>query len=75
MPASGAPLIQAAVANFNPFGRETTVSTQNPDRGPVLIIAGAKDNTAPTAITTQKYLASTARPSPRSSTYPTVNIP
>ncbi|MET0865735.1 MAG: alpha/beta hydrolase [Nakamurella sp.] len=59
VPASGAPLFQAAVANFNPFGGETKVNTENPDRGPVLIIAGENDNTAPTAIThaTQKYLA------------------
>ena len=59
VPASGAPLFQAAVANFNPFGGETTVSATNPDRGPVLVIAGENDNTVPTAIThaTQRYLA------------------
>lgn len=59
VPASGAPLFQAAVANFNPFGGETKVNTENPERGPILIIAGANDNTAPTAIThaTGKYLA------------------
>ena len=51
VPASGAPLFQAAVANFNPFGGETKVNTENPDRGPVLIIAGENDNTAPSAIT------------------------
>ena len=59
VPASGAPLFQAAVANFNPFGGETKVDIKNPDRGPVLIIAGDNDNTAPTAIThaTHRYLA------------------
>jgi len=59
VPASGAPLFQAAVANFNPFGGETKVNTENPERGPVLIIAGGNDNTAPTAIThaTHKYLS------------------
>lgn len=59
VPASGAPLFQAAVANFNPFGGETTVHAANPDRGPVLIIAGENDHTVPTAIThaTHKYLA------------------
>lgn len=59
VPASGAPLFQAAVANFNPFGGETKVNTENPERGPILIIAGANDNTAPTAIThaAGKYLA------------------
>jgi pimeloyl-ACP methyl ester carboxylesterase len=59
VPASGAPLFQAAVANFNPFGGETKVNTENTDRGPVLIIAGDSDNTAPTAIThaAAKYLS------------------
>ena len=59
VPASGAPLFQAAVANFNPFGGQTKVNTENPDRGPILIIAGENDNTAPSAIThaTHQYLA------------------
>jgi len=59
VPASGAPLLQAAVANFNPFGGQTKVNTENPARGPILIIAGENDNTAPSAIThaTHKYLA------------------
>ncbi len=59
VPASGAPLFQAAVANFNPFGGETKVDVENPDRGPILVIAGEQDNTAPSAIThaTHKYLA------------------
>ncbi len=50
VPAPGAPLVQAATANFNPFS-ETRVDTQNPARGPLLIIAGEKDNTVPLAIT------------------------
>lgn len=59
VPASGAPLFQAAVANFNPFGGETRVDVKNPERGPVLVVAGENDNTVPLAIThaTQKYLA------------------
>ncbi len=58
VPAAGAPLFQAAIANFNPFGGETRVDVENPDRGPILVIAGDKDNTAPSAIThaTHKYL-------------------
>src|SRR5258707_370664 len=32
VPASGAPLFQAAFANFNPFGGETKVHVQNPKR-------------------------------------------
>lgn len=55
VPAAGAPLFQAATANFNPFGGETKVDSKNPDRGPLLIIAGEKDNTVPPAITNASY--------------------
>jgi pimeloyl-ACP methyl ester carboxylesterase len=55
VPASGAPLFQAAVANFNPFGGETQLDSKNPERGPLLIIAGDSDNTVPTAITNASY--------------------
>jgi non-heme chloroperoxidase len=55
VPASGAPLFQAAVANFNPFSGETHVDSKNPERGPLLIIAGANDNTVPPAITGASY--------------------
>jgi non-heme chloroperoxidase len=58
--ASGVPLFQAAVANLNLFGGETRVDAKNADRGPVLVIAGTKDNTVPLAVThaTYKVLAS-----------------
>jgi non-heme chloroperoxidase len=49
VPASGAPLFQAATANFNPR-TEAHVDTGNPHRGPLLIISGQKDNTVPGAI-------------------------
>jgi len=49
VPASGVPLFQAATANVNPW-TEAKVDTKNPDRGPMLIISGEKDNTAPWAI-------------------------
>jgi non-heme chloroperoxidase len=49
VPAPGQPLFQAAVANFNPWA-ETKVDTENPDRGPLLIISGEKDHTVPHAI-------------------------
>jgi pimeloyl-ACP methyl ester carboxylesterase len=49
VPASGAPLFQAAAANLNPW-TEAKADTKNPDRGPMLIITGEKDNTSPTAI-------------------------
>jgi pimeloyl-ACP methyl ester carboxylesterase len=55
VPASGAPLFQAAWANFNPFGGETAVDVKNPQRGPLLIIAGTNDNTAPIAFTHGTY--------------------
>ena len=55
VPAAGAPLFQAAFANFNPFGGETTVDSKNPERGPMLIIGGAQDHTVPPAITDASY--------------------
>ena len=54
MPASGAPLFQAATANLNPW-TEAKVDTKNPERGPLLIIDGAKDNTVPWAIADASY--------------------
>jgi non-heme chloroperoxidase len=50
VPAPAAPLFQASVANFNPFS-ETRVDSKNPDRGPLLVIAGDGDHTIPPAIT------------------------
>jgi pimeloyl-ACP methyl ester carboxylesterase len=49
VPASGVPLFQAATANLNPW-TEATVDVKNPERGPLLITSGEKDNTAPRAI-------------------------
>ena len=49
MPAPGAPLFQAAVANLNPW-TEAKVDTENPARGPMLIVSGEKDHTVPRAI-------------------------
>jgi non-heme chloroperoxidase len=54
VPASGAPLFQAAAANLNPW-TEAKVDTKNPDRGPLLLISGEKDNTVPWAITNASY--------------------
>ena len=54
VPASGAPLFQAATANINP-GTEDKVDTRNPERGPLLILSGAKDNTVPTAISAAEF--------------------
>jgi non-heme chloroperoxidase len=49
VPGSGAPLFQAATANLNPW-TEAEVETDNPMRGPLLIISGQKDNTVPWAV-------------------------
>jgi pimeloyl-ACP methyl ester carboxylesterase len=54
VPASGAPLFQAATANLNPW-TEAKVDTKNPDRGPLLLINGEKDNTVPWAIANASY--------------------
>jgi pimeloyl-ACP methyl ester carboxylesterase len=54
VPASGAPLFQAAAANLNPW-TEAAVDTENPNRGPLLIISGEKDNTVPWAIANASF--------------------
>ncbi|MGZ6671050.1 MAG: alpha/beta hydrolase [Solirubrobacteraceae bacterium] len=54
VPASGAPLFQAATANLNPW-TEAKVNSTNPDRGPLLIVSGEKDNTVPWAIANASY--------------------
>jgi pimeloyl-ACP methyl ester carboxylesterase len=54
VPASGAPIFQAAAANLNPW-TEAKVNSKNPDRGPLLIISGEKDNTVPWAIANASY--------------------
>ena len=54
VPASGVPLFQAATANLNPL-TEAKVATKNPDRGPLLIISGEKDNTVPWAIANASF--------------------
>jgi non-heme chloroperoxidase len=50
VPGSGAPLFQAAAANLNPW-TEAKVDTENPERGPLLMISGEKDHTVPWAVT------------------------
>jgi pimeloyl-ACP methyl ester carboxylesterase len=54
VPGSAVPLFQAAVANFNP-GSQTKVNAKNPERGPLLIISGEKDNTVPWAVANASY--------------------
>ena len=54
VPAAGAPLFQAAFANFNPW-TEAKVDTANPDRGPLLVVSGEKDHTVPRAVAEAAY--------------------
>jgi non-heme chloroperoxidase len=51
---SGTPLFQAALANINPWS-EDSVNTKSPSRGPLLLVSGEKDNTAPWAIVSASY--------------------
>jgi non-heme chloroperoxidase len=54
VPTAGKPLFQAATANLNPW-TEVKVDTDNPERGPLLIISGEKDHTVPWAIANASY--------------------
>jgi pimeloyl-ACP methyl ester carboxylesterase len=54
VPASGAPVFQAAAANLNPW-TEAKVDTDNPDRGPLLIVSGEKDHTVPWAVANASF--------------------
>jgi non-heme chloroperoxidase len=54
VPAPGEPLFQAALANVNPW-TEAKADTKNPERGPLLILDGEKDNTVPWSIANASY--------------------
>jgi pimeloyl-ACP methyl ester carboxylesterase len=54
VPGSGVPLFQAAFANFNPW-TEAKVNHRTPDRGPLLIIDGERDNTLPLSMARAAY--------------------
>jgi pimeloyl-ACP methyl ester carboxylesterase len=54
VPGPGAPLFQAAFANLNPW-TQAKADTGNPNRGPLLILDGEKDNTVPWAIANASY--------------------
>jgi non-heme chloroperoxidase len=62
VPTSGKPLFQAATANLNPW-TEAKVDTDNPERGPLLIISGEKDNTVPWAIANASFKQQEDNPS------------
>ncbi len=54
VPASGAPIFQAASANLNPW-TEVKVDSESPARGPLLIVSGKEDHTVPWAIANGSY--------------------
>jgi non-heme chloroperoxidase len=54
VPGSGTPIFQAATANLNPW-TEAQVDSENPHRGPLLIVSGEKDNTVPWAIANASF--------------------
>jgi non-heme chloroperoxidase len=61
VPAPGAPLFQAATANLNPW-TEAKVDSENPERGPLLIISGEKDHTVPWAIANAEFKRQSRNP-------------
>jgi pimeloyl-ACP methyl ester carboxylesterase len=54
VPGTGKVLFQAATANLDPW-TQAKVDRTNPKRGPLLILAGAQDNTVPPAIASASY--------------------
>ncbi len=54
VPAAGKPLFQAAAANLNPW-TEAKVDVDNPERGPLLVVSGERDNTVPHAVAHASY--------------------
>jgi non-heme chloroperoxidase len=54
VPGSGETVFQAAAANLNPW-TEAKVDSKNPNRGPLLIISGELDHTAPWAVANASY--------------------
>jgi non-heme chloroperoxidase len=54
VPASAEPLFQAATSNLNPW-TEAKVDSENPNRGPLLIVSGEKDHTVPPVLANAAY--------------------
>jgi non-heme chloroperoxidase len=54
VPGPGAPLFQVATANLNPW-TEAKVDSENPERGPLLLISGETDNFVPPAIVNASF--------------------
>ena len=54
VPGSGTPVFQAAAANLNPW-TEDQLNAKNPERGPLLLIAGEQDHTVPLSVVVAAY--------------------
>jgi non-heme chloroperoxidase len=54
VPASGLPVFQVAAEGVNPW-TEAKVDTENPDRGPLLLISGETDHIFSSAVTNASY--------------------
>lgn len=54
VPAPAEPLFQAAASNLNPW-TEAKVDTENPNRGPLLIVSGERDHTVPPVLANAAY--------------------
>jgi pimeloyl-ACP methyl ester carboxylesterase len=54
IPGPGRPIFQAALANFNPWA-VTKVNYLNPNRAPLLLIAGAEDHQVPASVNRDNY--------------------
>jgi non-heme chloroperoxidase len=54
VPGSGTFVFQGAAANLNPW-TEDRLNTRNPERGPLLLIAGEQDHTVPLAVVSAEY--------------------
>lgn len=54
VPGAGKPIFQAATANINPW-TEAKVDTENPQRGPLLVLTTDHDHTVPPAIARAGY--------------------
>lgn len=59
--APGRPLFEVAVANVS-WARGTAVDTENPDRGPLLIVSGGEDHTVPWPLANAAYKKQSKNP-------------
>lgn len=63
VPAPAKPLFELSAANLNPRA-VNAADTKNPDRGPLLMVAGEKDNVVPYAVVEAAYKIQKKNPCP-----------